>query len=78
MTMDFDINASVVWKKDYTLGLTFRTGGGEGDIGCRESVLGHDQAEMPMFGVGLDQTPPDGAQYFAVGVQGITGDVPTG
>lgn len=31
-----DFNASVVWKRDYTLGLTFRTGGASGDVG--ESV----------------------------------------
>jgi type IX secretion system PorP/SprF family membrane protein len=31
--VNFDFNASVTWKQDYTLGLTFRTGGGENDLG---------------------------------------------
>jgi type IX secretion system PorP/SprF family membrane protein len=31
--VDFDVNASITWKQDYTFGLTFRTGGSEGDIG---------------------------------------------
>lgn len=31
--VDFDINMSMIWKRYYTLGLTFRTGGAEDDLG---------------------------------------------
>jgi type IX secretion system PorP/SprF family membrane protein len=31
--LNFDVNASLIWKRDYSFGFTYRTGGADGDIG---------------------------------------------
>lgn len=55
--VDFDINASFIWKRDYTFGLTLRTGGGESD--ALESVDLMASARIArglMLGVSYDLT----------------------
>ena len=37
--MSWDFNTSVIWKENYTLGLTYRTGGTDADIGESLDVL---------------------------------------
>jgi type IX secretion system PorP/SprF family membrane protein len=55
--LDFDINASIVWKEDYTLGLTYRTGGGREDIGeSLDIILAAKIARGLLIGVSYDLT----------------------
>lgn len=62
--MNFDINASVVWKKDYTMGLTFRSGGAKGDIGeSVDLIVSAKVAQGLLMGVSYDLTLSDLRKY---------------
>lgn len=62
--VDFDFNASMIWKKDYTFGLTFRTSGGEGDIGESVDLIASAKvARGLLLGVSYDLTLSDLRQY---------------
>jgi type IX secretion system PorP/SprF family membrane protein len=55
--VDFDINVSAIWKQYYTLGLTFRTGGAEDDIGESVDIMASAEI-LPglLLGVSYDLT----------------------
>ncbi len=62
--LDFDINASIIWKKDYSMGLTFRTGGGEGDIGeSVDLIVSAKVARGLLMAVSYDLTLSDLRKY---------------
>ena len=62
--LDFDINASVIWKKDYAFGLTFRTGGGAGDIAeSLDLILSAKVARGLLLGLSYDLTLSDLRRY---------------
>lgn len=62
--LDFDINASVIVKKDYSLGMTFRTGGGEGDIGeSLDFIATAKVARGLLLGVSYDMTLSELKKY---------------
>lgn len=62
--VNFDFNASMIWKKDYTLGLTFRTGGGEGDIGESLDLIASAKVMRGLLlGVSYDLTLSDLRRY---------------
>ncbi len=61
---DFDINASLIWKRDYSLGFTFRTGGGEGDIAESLDLIATARvARGLMLGVAYDLTLSELRKY---------------
>lgn len=62
--IDFDINASVIWKQDYSLGLTFRTGGGDGDVAESLDVIASAKLMRGLLlGVSYDLTMSDLKNY---------------
>jgi len=62
--VDVDINASFTWKQDYTIGCTFRTGGGEGDIGESLDIIAAAKiARGLLLAVSYDMTMSDIRKY---------------
>jgi type IX secretion system PorP/SprF family membrane protein len=62
--LSLDINASVIWKQDYTLGLTFRTGGADGDTGeSLDLILSARIARGLLLGVSYDFTLSELRRY---------------
>ena len=79
--LSFDINASMIWKKDYTLGFTFRTGGGEGDIAeSVDLIVSAKVARGLMMGISYDLTLSDLRRYSNGSIEVLLrycfGDVP--
>ncbi|MDX1408582.1 MAG: type IX secretion system membrane protein PorP/SprF, partial [Saprospiraceae bacterium] len=55
--VNVDINASVIWKIDYTFGLTARTGGGSGDLfDSLDALVAARIARGLLLGVSYDLT----------------------
>jgi hypothetical protein len=62
--VDFDINASLIWKKDYAFGLTFRTGGGEDDLAeSIDLIVSAKVARGLMLALSYDLTLSDLRRY---------------